>query len=74
MSLRKLLLKKRIDPSLHPFETPKGFQYALFIASLLRMSENEFYQYRIGLFDSDEFEARTNTWKQEMSITANFGI
>ena len=70
----KVISEKRLDPSLYPFESPKGFQYALFVASLLRMWENEFYQYQIGLFDSDEFEARTNTWKQEMSVTANLGI
>ena len=70
----EVIAEKRLDPSLYPFESPKGFQYALFIASLLRMWENEFYQYQIGLFDSDEFEARTNTWKQEMSVTANLGI
>ena len=59
----EVIAEKRLDPSLYPFESPKGFQYALFIASLLRMWENEFYQYQIGLFDSDEFEARTNLWR-----------
>ena len=49
-------------------------QLHVFILSQLRIWENEFYQYQIGLFDSDEFEARTNTWKQEMSVTANLGI
>ena len=70
----KVIAEKRLDSSLYPFVSAKGFQYALFVASLLRMWENEFYQYQIGLFDSDEFEARTNTWKQEMSVTANLGI
>ena len=40
----KVIAEKRLDPSLYPFESPKGFQYALFVASLLRMWENEFYQ------------------------------
>ena len=55
-------------------EATERFQYTLYIQSQLRMWENEFYQYQIGLFDSDEFEARTNTWKQEMSVPANLGI
>ena len=38
------------------------------------MWKNEFYQYQIDLFDLDEFEARTNIWKQEMSVTANLEI
>ena len=55
----------RADPDIDPYPTgsPERFQYALYIASQLRMWENEFYQYQIGLFDSDEFEARTNLWR-----------
>ena len=70
----EVIFEKRLDPSLYPFESPKGFTYALFVASLLIMWENEFHQYQIGLFDLDEFEARTNTWRQEMSVTKNLGI
>ena len=48
----EVIAEKRLDPSLYPFEIARrGFQYALFVASLLRMWENEFYQYQIGLFD-----------------------
>ena len=50
--------------------TAEDFQYSLFSLSQLRMWENEFYQYQIGLFDSDEFEARTNTWRRQI-ISAN---
>ena len=70
----EVIAEKRLDPSLYPFESPKGFQYALFIASLLRMWENEFYQYQIGLFDSDEFEARTNTHRDQLTIKSNVAV
>ena len=55
----------RADPDIDPYPTGslERFQYALYVASQLRMWENEFYQYQIGLFDSDEFEARTNLWR-----------
>ena len=62
----------RADPDIDPYPTgsPERFQYALYVASQLRMWENEFYQYQIGLFDSDEFEARTNLWANQISIPA----
>ena len=63
----------RLNANLDVTETERN-QLHFWILSQLRMWENEFYQYQIGLFDSDEFEARTNTWKQEMSVTANLGI
>ena len=55
----------RSDPDSDPYstESPERYQFALYVASQLRMWENEFYQYQIGLFDSDEFEARTNLWR-----------
>ena len=40
-------------------EATERFKYTLYIQSQLRMWENEFYQYQIGLFDSDGFEERT---------------
>ena len=33
----------------------------------LRMWENEFYQYRQGLFEASEFESRLNVWENLMS-------
>ena len=59
----------RADPDIDPYPTgsPERFQYTLYVASQLRMWENEFYQYQIGLFDSDEFEARTNLWRAQIS-------
>ena len=54
--------------------TAEDYQYSLYSLSQLRMWENEFYQYQIGLFDSDEFEARTNTWKRQISYANVNGI
>ena len=58
------------DSDPYPTESPERYQFALYVASQLRMWENEFYQYQIGLFDSDEFEARTNLWANQISIPA----
>ncbi len=49
-------------------------QLHVFILSQLRIWENEFYQYQIGLFESDEFEARTIAWRGQMSMDANIVI
>ena len=57
-----------------PVEETERFQYTFFLLSELRMWENEFYQYQIGLFDSAEFEARTNAWRGQMSWAANIVI
>ncbi len=43
-------------------EETEQFQHAFFMLSELRIWENEFYQYQIGLFESDEFEAKTIAW------------
>ena len=67
----KVIAEKRLDPDSYPTLSPEGFQYALFIASQQRMWENEFYQYQVGLFDRDEFEARINLWRREISYPAN---
>ena len=68
----KVIADKRSDSNVYPIGSAESFQYTLFIASQQRMWENEFYQYQIGLFDQDEFEARTNLWKREISVPANF--
>ena len=38
------------------------------------MWENKFYQYQIGLFDSDEFKVRTNTHRDQLGIESNVEI
>ena len=50
------------------------FQYTFFMLSQMRMWENEFYQFQLGLFDSAEFTARTNAWRRQMERTANLPI
>ena len=37
-------------------------KYVFIFLTQLRMWENELYQYRQGLFDSEEFESRLNLW------------
>ena len=60
----------RTDPDAYPTGSTERFQYTLFVLSQLRMWENEFFQYQKGLFEIDEFEARTNTWKNNIAITS----
>jgi len=67
----EVIAQKRLDPNSYLTGSPENFQYALFIASQQRMWENEFYQYQVGLFDQDEFEARTNLWRREIGFEAN---
>ena len=55
-------------------EVTERFQYTLYIMSQLRMWENEFYQYQIGLFESDEFQARTVLWRGQISVNANVAV
>ena len=38
-------------------------QYGWMIAGNFRLWENEWYQYRRGLFEPEEFEPRLNMWK-----------
>ena len=43
--------------------------YSLITQSNLRMWENEYYQYKIGLFDDAEFQPRIKRWKSIMSLS-----
>ena len=64
----------RADPNAYPSGSTELFQYTLFILSQLRMWENEFFQYQKGLFETDEFEARTNTWKTNIALTSKLNV
>ena len=66
-------IRERINSDVEIEETER-FQYTFFMLSELRIWENEFYQYQIGLFESDEFEARTKAWRGQMSMDANIVI
>ena len=43
-------------------------QIGFWTMSQFRMWENEFFQHEIGLFDSEEFEARVNWWRFVMGF------
>tara|TARA_B100001063_G_C16724056_1_gene535251 strand:+ start:627 stop:1088 length:462 start_codon:yes stop_codon:yes gene_type:complete len=60
----------RLNSNLDVTETERN-QLHFWILSQLRMWENEFYQYQIGLFDSEEFEARRIAWGRVMSSDIN---
>ena len=66
--------KLRSDPKSYADISPERFQYTLFVLSQLRIWENEFFQYQKGLFETDEFEARTNTWKVNISIMSTLNV
>ena len=48
------------------------FQFQLRIGALLRIWEDEHYQYRMGLYDEAEFARERNTWKGVLQ--ANHGV
>jgi len=64
----------RLDANAYSDGTAEDFQYRLWIISQLRMWENEFYQFQIGLYDSDEFEPRTNVWRRQIAIPATEAV
>lgn len=60
----------RREPDAYPDGSTEYFQYQLFVLSQLRMWENEFFQFQKGLFEADEFDARTNTWRFNIGLTS----
>ena len=42
---------------------PDGLGYSFLMQSNLRMWENEYYQYKLGLFDDEEFKPRVDRWR-----------
>lgn len=50
------------------FDSPEGHQYFWMIAGNLRLWENEWYQYKRGLFEPEEFEPRINIWRRLVNI------
>ena len=49
----------------------EGQQLHIFILSQLRIWENEFYQYQIGLYAAEEFKARKIWWRKIIGIPVN---
>ena len=60
----------RLNSNLDVTETERN-QLHFWILSLLRMWENEFYQYQIGLYAAEEFEARKIWWGRIMRRPVN---
>ena len=50
-------IRQKLNSNLDVTETETN-QFHFYVLSQLRMWENEFYQYQMGLFDAEEFEAR----------------
>jgi hypothetical protein len=61
---RKVFLDEEIEHG------PDRFRLVLYVQSLFREWENAHYQNKIGLYDDDEFQARTNVWKNVMTQKA----
>lgn len=64
----------RLDANAYSEGAAEDLQYRLWIISQLRMWENEFYQFQAGLYDSDEFEPRTNVWRRQIAIAATEAV
>ena len=66
-------IRNRLNADLNT-EATERFQYTYFMLSELRIWENEFYQYQLGLFGADEFTARTYAWRSQMGVDANEAV
>ena len=71
--LAELLARTFPDPQAeNPFGFTPGEQFRVMSMHLLifREWENSHYQYEEGLFDDSEFQARLETWKGTMAVSA----
>ena len=64
----------RLDAELYQPGSTERIQYQFFAMSQFRMWENEWYQYKMGLFDEEEFNSRVNTWKTNINVSINQNI
>ena len=64
----------RLDAELYQPGSTERTRYHFFAMSQLRMWENEWYQYKMGLFDEEEFNSRVNTWKTNINVSINQNI
>ncbi len=62
-SRENIQIRQKGDAGELNFTTPEGGQYGWMIAGNLRLWENEWYQYRRGLFEAGEFEPRLEIWR-----------
>ena len=51
-----------IRGDLETFAGPESLSFRFLVNSNLRLWENEFYQYKAGLFGEEDFVARSSTW------------
>ena len=63
-------IRQKLNSNLDVTETERN-QFHFYVFSQLRMWENEFYQYQMGLFDAEEFDARRIAWGRVMSFDAS---
>ena len=49
------------------FENVDLARHSIYIRELIRTAEHDFFQYRIGALDSQEFEGRRNMWRAQFS-------
>jgi hypothetical protein len=63
-------IRQKLNSNLDVTETERN-QFHFYVLSQLRMWENEFYQYQMGLFDAEEFDARRIAWGRVMSFDAS---
>lgn len=64
----------RLDAELYQPGSTERIQYHFFAMSQFSMWENEWYQYKMGLFDEEEFNSRVNTWKTNIKVSINQNI
>ena len=58
----------RADPNAYPLGSSERFRYVFYVMSQFRMWENEWYQFKKGLFDANEFDSRVVTWKRNINV------
>ena len=58
----------RADPNAYLLGSSERFRYVFYVMSQFRMWENEWYQFKKGLFDANEFDSRVVTWKRNINV------
>ena len=58
-----LLLKGSSSAGRDELEPEEALGFMFLVQSNLRMWENEYYQYKVGLFDDEEFDPRVRRWR-----------
>ena len=64
----------KVDSELYQPGSTGRIRYHFFAMSQFRLWENEWYQYKMGLFDEGEFNSRVNTWKTNINVSINQNV